>query len=75
MDTNNIWQPIETAPKNGSFILLAGPSGYIGTPLRVEVCQYDEKYRPLQPWVTYAGDSFEDSGEPATYWMPLPKLP
>lgn len=69
------WQPIETAPKDGTYVLLAGPSGYMGTPLRVEVCRYDFKYRPLNPWQTYANDAFTDSGPPATHWMPLPPSP
>jgi hypothetical protein len=69
------WQPIETAPKDGTYVLLAGPSGYIGTPLRVEVCKYDADYRPLQPWVDYGGQSFLHSGGPPTHWMPLPPAP
>lgn len=66
------WQPIETAPKDGTWLLLAGPSGYISTPLRVEVCHYDAEFRPLQPWVNHAGDSFLDGGNAPTAWMPLP---
>lgn len=69
------WQPIETAPKNGTYVLLAGDSGYIGTPLRVAVCRHDAEYRPRSPWVDYAGDAFTDSGAPATHWMPLPEAP
>lgn len=67
------WRHIGTAPRNKTYILLAGPSGYTGTPLRVEVCKYDADLRPRQPWVTYSGDSFLDSGGPPTHWMPLPK--
>lgn len=69
------WWPIASAPKDGAYILLAGPSGYIDTPLRAEICHYDAEYRPLQPWVNHAGDSFEDGGPPATLWMPLPAAP
>lgn len=65
-------KPISTAPKDETYILLFGPSGYMGTPLRCEVCKYASVYRPLQPWVTFAGDSFEDGGEPATHWTELP---
>lgn len=67
------WQPIETAPKDGTYILLAGPSGYTTTPLRVEVCCYDAEYRPRQPWVNHANDSFMDGGAAPTLWMPLPE--
>lgn len=66
------WQPLETAPRDGTYILLAGPSGYMGTPLRVEVCRHDAGYHPLQPWVNYANNSFMDGGEAPTCWMPLP---
>lgn len=63
---------INTAPKDGTYVILFGPSGYMGTPFRCQMCRYDSKYRPLQPWVTYSSDSFEDSGEPATHWLPAP---
>ena len=67
-------QPISKAPKDGTYILLAGPSGYSTTPFRFEACRYDDKYRPLQPWVNHANDSFEDGGEPATHWCHLPEV-
>lgn len=69
------WQPMDTAPRDGSYMLLAGDSGFVGTPLRVEVCRYDPEFRPRQPWVTYSSDSFLDSGAPPIYWMPLPQTP
>ncbi len=69
------WAPITTAPLDGTYILLAGPSGYMGTPLRVEVCRYDAGYHPLQPWVTHANNSFLDGGDAPTHWMPLPPAP
>ncbi len=75
-----IWQPIETAPKDGTWILLCGG--------RIEYgwCQEDEK--PSAVVAQYAGLSknpvwqfaWYDSGyygkyiEP-THWMPLPKPP
>jgi hypothetical protein len=65
-------RPIETAPKDGRYILLFGDSGYRTTPLRCEVCRWHAEYRPQQPWVTYAGDSFLDSGGEPTHWMELP---
>ena len=68
------WQPIETAPKDGTYIILIAPSGYINVPIRCEVCKYDKKYRPLQPWVNHSNDSFLDDGEPPIGWIPLPEI-
>lgn len=68
-------RPIETAPKDGTYILLFGPSGYVTTPLRCEVCRYDAEFRPLQPWVNHANDSFTDGGGAPTHWLPLPGVP
>lgn len=65
-------KPIKTAPKDGTYILLFGNGGYTTTPMRCEVCRYDEEYRPLQPWVNHANDSFLDGGEFPTHWMELP---
>lgn len=67
-----MWQPIETAPRDGTYIILAGPSGYVTTPLRCEVCKFDFEFRPRQPWINHAGDSFLDGGGPPTCWMALP---
>jgi hypothetical protein len=68
------WQPIETAPRDGTHVLLAGPSGYSTTPLRVEVCSYESEYRPQNPWVNHASDAFSDGGAAPTCWMPLPAV-
>ena len=67
-------QPIATAPRDGTYVLLFGPSGYTTTPLRCEVCRYDAEYRPRQPWVNHSNDSFLDGGEAPTHWMPLPGI-
>ena len=74
-DLFGIWHPIESAPRDGTWILLAGPSGYTTTPLRAEVGRYYPQYRPLQPWQTHANDSFTDGGPLPTHWHPLPSLP
>lgn len=72
--STDTWQPIATAPKDGRYIILAGPSGYITTSLRAEICRYDAEYRPLQPWVNHANDSFMDGGPAPTHWLPLPTM-
>jgi hypothetical protein len=63
-------QPIETAPRDGTYILLFGDSGYMGTPLRASVGHWDAEYRPRHPWQTHSNDAFEDNGGPPTHWMP-----
>lgn len=62
------WKPIETAPRDGRWILLRGESGYINRPYRVHVGKWDAEYRPLDPWQTSEGDSFCDDGDPPTHW-------
>lgn len=69
------WQPIETAPKDGTWIILAGPSGYVTTPLRCEVAHWYPEYHPRNPWQTHSNDPFSDGGEEPTHWMPLPEPP
>lgn len=65
-------EPIETAPRDGTYILLFGPSGYVTTPYRCVIGKYDAEYRPLSPWVNHANDSFEDGGPGPTHWAPIP---
>lgn len=64
---------IETAPKDGTYIILFGHSGYTTTPYRAEICHYDPEYRPLQPWVNHSNDSFLDGGDAPIGWLPLPE--
>lgn len=64
--------PMESAPKDGTYILLFGDSGYTSTNHRCEVCRYDAEYRPLAPWQTYSDDAFTDSGGEPVGWLPLP---
>lgn len=66
-------RPIETAPKDGTYIILFGPSGYTTTLWRCEVGHYDPDYRPKNPWQTHSNDAFTDGGEAPTHWLPLPE--
>lgn len=68
-------QPIETAPRDGTWVLLFGPSGYTTTPLRCEVARWYPSYRPLNPWQNHSNDAFTDGGPEPTHWMPLPLDP
>lgn len=67
------WQDIKTAPKNGTYILLLGDSGYTTTPHRIMVGCWIEGYR--DGWVNHANDRITDSGSPPTHWAPLPPAP
>ncbi len=66
------WLPIETAPKDGTSILLHGSwSGEIGCDVpiasTVGFWSYDE-------WVASITDYYSVSANP-THWMPLPPPP
>ena len=67
-------RPIDTCPKDGSWFLAIGPSGYTTTSYRVEVCRWYPEYRPLNPIQMHSNDAFTDGGEPATHWAPLSAL-
>ena len=69
------WQPIETAPKDGTDILvllhpqIAERAGY-----HMEICHYEK--RPLlgETW-TAQNDGFSTELDGATHWMALPEAP
>ena len=65
-------RPMETAPKDGRYILLFGDSGYTTTPFRCQVCRWYPEYRPRDPWVSHSNDCFSDGGSEPTHWLPLP---
>lgn len=69
------WRPIVSAPKDGRYILIAGDSGYIGTPLRVAIAKWYPEYRPRSPWVTSEMECFDAEGEPAKWWAPILEIP
>lgn len=72
------WQPIETAPKDGSAVLLSRPDSggsWIGKYEPV----YQSGYRPDNPWFSlmlnrdYLSKPLKSSAP--THWMPLPAAP
>lgn len=75
MENDMKWQPIETAPKDGTNILvllhpeIAERAGY-----QIEICHY--KNLPLlgETW-TAQNDGFSTELDGVTHWMPLPDPP
>lgn len=74
------WQPIETAPKDGSEVLLAVKIR-AGIPGKMLVGHWMpgghciEDHPPIDAgWYFWNGSMFNLASKP-THWMPLPKLP
>ncbi|MCZ7856050.1 hypothetical protein O9X81_05440 [Agrobacterium salinitolerans] len=65
------WQPIESAPRDGTVILLVG-GAYHGNPFT----GYWElrQFNPTRPWVSVVNESRLYEHVP-THWMPLPTSP
>jgi hypothetical protein len=64
----NQWQPIETAPKDGTQVLLWWPYWCVDTPI---VGSYNFDH---DEWDSMSAISIVDS-PPPTKWMPLPEPP
>ena len=78
------WQPIETAPKDGTEVLLYAPGrltyGAWTEPSDVPEIKYRDGFAPEPEWEEFApfwsswdGGFTED--HPPTHWMPLPAAP
>lgn len=63
------WQPIETAPKDGTPILTFAPVTGADYILIGAWIPEDE------PGETEDGGTWRDDGETPTHWMPLPEPP
>lgn len=73
------WQPIETAPKDGTYVLVgnaggAWVAGYCAT--------YQSGFSPANPWLSLflnhdhiKAKAGERRSFVPTHWMPLPKAP
>ena len=67
--------PIATAPRDGSYVLVAGGSGYTTTPLRFAACRWEDGGAyglKSAGWRTHSDDWFTEGGADATHWAPLP---
>lgn len=68
------WQPIETAPKDGTAIMLGARWGaWIGKYLPI----YQSGYKPENPWSSLMlnHDHLSEKRYSPTHWMPLPTPP
>jgi len=63
------WQPIETAPKDGEWILAVN----VNNSHRLHIVHYSERHGTLYPWVKDANPMGFVAG--LTHWQPLPKPP
>lgn len=71
------WQPIETAPKDGTAILVFPPSS---SAMQASIAKWDEdKYanKPIPYWrrMDALGKKTFSRSLPPTHWMPLPPPP
>ena len=70
------WQPIETAPKDGTKILVFCPWLGVCGPATWDICQYATKPKPF--WTHWGeriwGTSRVRIDQP-THWMPMPEGP
>lgn len=77
-----LWQPIETAPKDGTCVLVCAPQGtrFDGTPFNpIHVARWaseDHEGGYGHKWRTadYQGLGSSITGRPS-HWMPLPPQP
>lgn len=77
MEEKMFLQPIETAPKDGTWILLFGPSGYREPEIRCTVGCWSGPlpYPPYsEHWQTHNGSKFEYENCLATHWCPIPDV-
>ena len=67
------WQPIETAPKDHTTILLRGPSGYRSPrDFHIETGYW---HVAIGAWLSDSGDRITEGWPEPTYWQPLPEPP
>lgn len=72
----NEWQLIETAPKDGTRLLLCSAS-YTSDWYEMRVCWWGENFMGRMDWI-YCDDVYNDAEQTldnVTHWMPLPEPP
>lgn len=63
------WQPIETAPKDGTFVILKGGEHDEGYGAPCVVAFWDGRFWVYAYWDTNWRSSYRNP----THWMPIPK--
>jgi hypothetical protein len=66
------WQPIETAPKDGTRIIVAKQSGYVMA-WASSAYWFERQYKDREKYSGWT-DGFDTLATP-THWMPLPAPP
>jgi len=66
------WKPIDTAPKNGDWIILYYPS-YISE--KVTPARFVDDPAVGYIWEGVDGYSYPNGEDSPTHWMPLPEPP
>jgi hypothetical protein len=72
------WQPIETAPKDGTQVLLLLKNGtrvYLGWFVDSEDFQYGKSVRRRQSWTIDSWFSLGRGDPEPMHWMPIPEIP
>jgi hypothetical protein len=70
------WEPIETAPKDGTGVLLWCDFGDTGT--EMVAARWIDNPAPAGPFGKFAWRDYQDGAvaeQIATHWMPLPEPP
>jgi hypothetical protein len=70
------WKPIETAPKDGTRVLLAFSARvHVGWWIDEVTTRYGREHRSQQEWHVEGMDLLWRDRPKPTHWMPLPALP
>jgi hypothetical protein len=77
-EANGGWQPIETAPKDGTVfdVWCVSNKGYTDAPKRIENCRNIDgavEYKHSHGWFTL--NKYHFSHAELSHWMPLPAAP
>lgn len=72
----NEWQPIETAPKDGTKVLVytGTRNGMTASPAMWDEDKYAKRIRPFWSRLDAIGRS-DSRGNQPTHWMPMPLPP